>query len=96
MLTAARIHEILTAEKPFLATNWGVDSIGLFGSYARGEATADSDVDLLVTFSRPIGWEIVDLKDYLEERLGVAVDLVTPRALKPLMAPAIWAEVLPA
>lgn len=96
MLTAERIRVILAAERPFLEATWGVSSIGLFGSYARGDATADSDVDLLVTFSRPIGWDLVDLQDHLEACLGAPVDLVTPRALKPLMAPAVYAEVLPA
>jgi predicted nucleotidyltransferase len=57
--------------------------IGIFGSYARGEQTEDSDVDLLVEFSAPVGWEFTDLKRRLEEILGVRVDLVTVPALRP-------------
>lgn len=57
--------------------------LGIFGSYARNEATPQSDVDILVEFSDPIGWEIVDLQDYLTELLGHKVDLVTVKALKP-------------
>ena len=59
---------------------FGVSSIAIFGSYARGEETELSDVDILVEFERPIGWEIVDLKDYLESLLGVRVDLITKNA----------------
>ena len=56
--------------------------MAIFGSYARNEATSLSDLDLLVELERPIGWDIVDLRDYLEDMLGLKVDLVTPGALK--------------
>ena len=42
-----------------------------------------SDVDILVEFSQPIGWEFIDLKDFLESKLGRRVDLVTKATLKP-------------
>jgi len=48
-------------------------------------------VDILVEFDRPIGWEIVDLHDYLEDFLGIRVDLVTPGALK--RKPSLWQSV---
>lgn len=51
--------------------------LAIFGSYARGEATPVSDVDILVALERPLGWEIVDLRDYLEALLGLPVDLLT-------------------
>jgi predicted nucleotidyltransferase len=60
----------------------GVKSLALFGSSAREEARPDSDVDLLVEFSRPVGlFEFVRLKLALEEILECRVDLVTPDAL---------------
>ncbi len=50
----------------------GVRSLAVFGSVARAEATARSDVDLPVEFARPIGlFEFVHVKDYLEQVLGV-------------------------
>lgn len=62
----------------------GVTSLALFGSAARGDLTADSDVDILVEFARPATFDrYIDLKMILEERLGRPVDLVTRGALKP-------------
>lgn len=65
-------------------TRLGVASLALFGSAARGELRADSDIDVLVEFARPTTFDrYMDVKLVLEERLGRRVDLVTRRALKP-------------
>jgi uncharacterized protein len=62
---------------------FGVKSLALFGSVARGEARADSDVDLLVEFDRPTGlFGLVALQKRLEELLGCSVDVGTPDSLK--------------
>ena len=62
---------------------YNVRSLSLFGSVARNEARKQSDVDLLVEFSRPVGlFQFARLKMYLEEVLGREVDLVTPEALR--------------
>ena len=62
----------------------GVNSLALFGSVARDEARYDSDVDILVDFEPPITFDrYMDVKLYLEDRLGTKVDLVTRKALKP-------------
>ncbi len=75
----------------------GVGSIALFGSVARGEARPDSDVDLLVDFDQPVGlFELVDLKNYLEELLGCSVDLVTRDSLKRQLRERILKEAIPA
>jgi len=56
----------------------------VFGSVARGEAKAGSDVDIVVQFLRPTGLlQLVQLEHELSELLGVPVDLVTERALSP-------------
>ncbi|HPY60907.1 MAG TPA: nucleotidyltransferase domain-containing protein [Methanospirillum sp.] len=44
--------------------------------FARGEQTEESDLDIMVDFSKPIGWEVVDLRDELEKLLGIKVDLI--------------------
>lgn len=68
-------------------------SLKFFGSVVRGEARADSDIDILVEFSRPIGLlAFVRLKNRLSELLGRPVDLVTPDALKPPLRDGILSE----
>jgi hypothetical protein len=76
------IRVILAWHKEELRARFGVRRIGIFGSYARGEHAPLSDVDILVELEHPVGWEIVDLQRYLEDLLGLKVDLVTAGALK--------------
>ena len=73
---------------------FSVKEIGIFGSYVRGEESEHSDIDILVTFSSPIGWEFIDLKEFLEKILGEKVDLVTVQALKPQLKDSILREVV--
>jgi predicted nucleotidyltransferase len=62
----------------------GVSSLSIFGSVARGEETRTSDVDMLVEFEGPPTFDgFMDTKLFLEDLLGVKVDLVMPQALKP-------------
>lgn len=82
MLTAKQIEAKLLHIKPELADRFHVSSIGYFGSYATGRQTGESDLDLLVEFSRPVGWEFFTLEKFLEQALGMRVDLVTHNALK--------------
>ena len=71
----------------------GVRSLDLFGSVARGEASTDSDVDLLVEFNRPIGlFHFFRVQQRLEEILGARVDLVMRDAVKPQLRERILAE----
>jgi uncharacterized protein len=53
----------------------------LFGSFARGEADENSDIDLLVRFSKPIGWKFYGIAEDLQEVLGKKVDLATENML---------------
>jgi len=58
--------------------------VGIFGSYARGEEKPGSDVDVLVNFDTGATlFDLVGLADYLEELLGLPVDVVSKRALTP-------------
>jgi predicted nucleotidyltransferase len=62
---------------------YGIHSLSVFGSVARGQARKNSDVDILVDFEKPVGlFEYARLKMYLEGVLGREVDLVTPEALR--------------
>ncbi|RCW49727.1 MULTISPECIES: nucleotidyltransferase family protein [unclassified Halanaerobium] len=80
--------------KPILEKKYKVKRIGLFGSFARDEANEDSDIDILVEFSGNIGWEFIDLKQFLEENLEREVDLVTIEALKPELKEDILRDVI--
>lgn len=95
MKTRQDIERILAQEKSRLNEEFNVHSIGVFGSYARGEEQPGSDLDLLVEFNEPIGlFRYIELEDHLSELLGVKVDLVTRKALKPRMGKGILAEVV--
>ncbi|MBM4044967.1 MAG: nucleotidyltransferase family protein [Planctomycetes bacterium] len=89
-----RIQEILRSHKPLLRERFGVREIGVFGSYARGEESEGSDVDILVAFDEPVGWEFIDLKEFLERILGRPVDLGTTAALKPQLRETVLREVV--
>lgn len=82
MKSQLEIERQLKVLKPFIHNNFNVDKIGVFGSYSRNQHHKDSDIDILVSFSKPLGWEFFDLKDYLENKLNIKVDLVSEKALK--------------
>ena len=88
MKTKEEILRILRDEMPFLKEKYNVVNSGLFGSYSWGEPSLKSDIDLLVQFEKPIGFfRFIELEDYLSDKLGAKVDLVTEDALKPLIRP---------
>ena len=76
----------LTEQRRELEQNYGVETLFLFGSTARDEASPESDVDLLVEFGRPIGlFKFIELQQHLESLLECKVDLGTKRSLKPFI-----------
>lgn len=89
------IKQIIREHKVELADDYAVSEIGIFGSVVRGEAREDSDVDVLVDFSRPIGLiRFMSLEYHLQELLGgTKVDLVARKALKPYIGKVILQEV---
>ena len=69
---------------------FGVKSLAIFGSIARGEAGPDSDIDILVEFQGKATFsQYMKLKFFLQDMLGYSIDLVTPKALKPRLKPYI-------
>ncbi len=83
------ILQKLRDHKADLQKKYPLKSIALFGSYARGEETPESDIDLLVDFNGPIGIEYVDLLIDIENLLNQKIDLVSNRAVKPHYRPYI-------
>ena len=81
-MTRAELLARLAALKPWLAAQ-GVTRLRVFGSHARDQAGADSDIDLIADLDRPLGLHFFTVQDELRERLGARVDLVTEAALAP-------------
>ncbi|MGC8691322.1 MAG: nucleotidyltransferase family protein [Caldisericum sp.] len=91
------IKEKLKEIKPQLKEKYGIKEIGIFGSYVRGEQKKKSDLDILVEFeeSAEIGLpEFVHLENILSDVLGVNVDLLTKKVLKPHIGRHILKEVI--
>lgn len=82
MNTQVEIENKLRKLKPLLNQKYFVERIGYFGSYSRNEQTINSDIDIIVYFRKPIGWEFFDLQELLENELKLKVDLVSEKALK--------------
>lgn len=95
MKNKKEVIELLKDERRYLEEKFFVQSVGLFGSYARDEQSELSDIDLLVEFRKPIDFfELFDLEAYLAEKLGAKVEIVTPEALKERIKPRILKEVV--
>ena len=82
-MTRAEVLERLRAHRPTLAERFGVVEMAVFGSFARDEASDASDVDILVSFDRPATFRTYfGVQFYIEDLLGLRVDLVTDKALR--------------
>ena len=89
MLTREKITDILLEKSPYLASEYGVKRIGLFGSYAKGIPTQASDIDIVVEFERPIGFRFIELTEYLERLLGKRVDVLTDAGIQGIRNPRV-------
>lgn len=90
-----RLEQVATILREHQAElhRWDIASLAVFGSVARGEAGPDSDVDLLVEFSRPISLiRYMDIQDHLSELLGCVVDLVPKDSIKLLIRESVLRE----
>lgn len=89
------VLNILRANKATLAQRFGVTELALFGSFARDQATDDSDVDILVRFDVPPNWQrYFGAQGYLEDLLGRPVDLATNQDLRVEIRPYVEREVI--
>jgi predicted nucleotidyltransferase len=79
-----------------IATGHGATSVKIFGSRARGDARPDSDLDLLISPGPRMSlFDMIGLEHDLEDLLGIEVDVVSERALHPLLRETILAEARP-
>lgn len=78
----------LQAAKPYVIATFGIRRLAVFGSTARDQAHAGSDVDIMVSFEGVASAKrYFGLQFYLEDLLGEPVDLVTDKALRPELRP---------
>jgi predicted nucleotidyltransferase len=94
MVNKNKILEVLKNNKQYMQTNFMINSIGLFGSYARDDFHDTSDIDILVTFSEPTFDHYMDLKFYLEDIFGRQVDVVMEKTVKQRLKKTILQETL--
>lgn len=94
-MTKAGIQRKLGKNKAFIESRFHVTGIGLFGSFATGESTLESDIDILVEFQKGHKdfFNYMRLKFYLQELLGREVDLVMKGAVKPRLRDNIFNQV---
>ena len=99
-ISAPSLEEVVSQLRmllPDLRARYGVLALGVFGSYVRGEQDSDSDLDLLVEFDdRALSLlDVLRLKNEISDALGLKVDLVEKRALRPHIGEYILAEAVP-
>lgn len=89
------IKAILNENKDYFTQKYGVNNFLLFGSYAKNLQTAESDIDLLVNFLKPVDmFDFVDLQEYLTKIFNKKIDLGTVNGLKPFVKDTILKEAL--
>lgn len=97
MKKLAEIKQTLAQHKPELERDYGVKELWVFGSYVRGQQKEQSDVDVLIEFEESSNLTLLDfsrLENYLSTLIGVKVDLVEKKALKPRIGKHILEEVV--
>ena len=88
---------MLQNQKSYLAENYGVQTLGIFGSYVKKNQTSNSDLDILIELNEIRSVDLIDLikaENYLSDLLNVKVDLVIKSDLKPRIGQRILKEVI--
>lgn len=87
------IKAVLRQHRALIRDRFRVTDMLVFGSYARQEQTEQSDVDILIFYEKaPTLWMLAELRDYLSSLLGLSVDVVTAKGLKPRIRDRVLAE----
>ena len=93
MYTLETIIEKLRAYLPELKKKYPISRLGIFGSYARGEATENSDIDVAVELNGPMGLNFVAMANEIENLFGIKVDVVPKRSIKPAYLPSVEKDI---
>ncbi|VGO15269.1 hypothetical protein PDESU_03851 [Pontiella desulfatans] len=81
--------ELLRGLLPELRGEFGVKSLGIFGSFSSGTSSDESDLDVLVEFDKPIGLRFVEFAEKLENSVNRSIDILTPEGLRSIRQPEI-------
>ena len=94
MYTLEKIVQTLRQHKPELQRKYPISGLGIFGSYARGEATEGSDIDIAVDITGPMGLSFIAMADEIEGLFGIKVDVVPSRSIKPDYLPYVKKDII--
>ena len=94
MFTLEKIMQVLRQYKPELQRKYPISTLGVFGSYARGEATEKSDIDIAVEINGPMGLNFVQMADEIEGLFDTKVDVVPKRSIKPDYLPFVEKDIV--
>lgn len=94
MYTLEKIVQTLRLYKPELQRKYPISGLGIFGSYARGEATENSDIDIAVDITGPMGLSFIAMADEIEGLLGIKVDVVPKRSIKSDYLPYVEKDII--
>ncbi|MCL0107918.1 nucleotidyltransferase family protein [Peptococcaceae bacterium] len=95
MKNVEKVKEEIKNLQEEIKKEYKAEVIGIFGSYARGEQTQKSDIDILVRFYKGATlFDFVGLSYFLEEKLGIKVDVVSEKAIRPELKDRILSEVI--
>jgi uncharacterized protein len=94
VFTLQQILQVLRDHKPELQRKYPISRLGVFGSYARGEATEKSDIDIAVEITGPMGLSFVAMADEIEELFGIKTDVIPKRAIKPQYLPFVEKDIV--
>ena len=95
MKSMKTLKQLMEKHRQRLEKEYFIKTLGIFGSYSKGKASPDSDLDVLVEFSQPpTFFKFVRLERTLSRLLGIPVDLATPKSLKPLIRKKILKEAI--
>jgi hypothetical protein len=94
MKSLTEIQRTLASHKQMLYEKYPIESLAIFGSYARKEQNDQSDLDLMVEFKAKIGIRFIDLADDIERIIGIKVDLVSKNGIKQKYLNAIQSDLI--
>jgi uncharacterized protein len=88
------ILQKLREHKPELLRKYPISKLGVFGSYARGEANENSDIDIAVEITGPMGLNFVQMADEIEDLFGRKTDVVPLRSIKPQYLESVQRDII--